>query len=54
MLFRSETAGEGPDHERVFTARVLVDGNEAGRGTGRTKKAAEQIAARAALRTLGG
>ena len=49
-----ETAGEGPDHERVFTARVLVDGNEAGRGTGRTKKAAEQVAARAALRTFGG
>jgi dsRNA-specific ribonuclease len=37
----------------LFTARVTVDGNEAGRGTGRTKKSAEQVAARAALRTLG-
>lgn len=39
------TEGEGPDHERVFTATVLVNGTEFGMGTGRTKKAAEQIAA---------
>lgn len=39
------TEGEGPDHERVFTARVIVGGTEWGVGTGRTKKAAEQIAA---------
>lgn len=37
--------GVGPDHERVFTATVLVDGLSYGSGEGRTKKAAEQIAA---------
>lgn len=44
-----DTDGEGPDHERVFTARVVVDGRVLGSGTGRTKKAAEQVAARQAL-----
>lgn len=43
-----ETTGEGPDHERVFTAAVKVEGRVRGTGTGRTKKAAEQIAATAA------
>ena len=40
-----EVEGEGPDHERVFTAVVHVDGRPYGTGEGRTKKAAEQIAA---------
>ncbi|MEL6892107.1 MAG: ribonuclease III [Actinomycetota bacterium] len=35
----------GPDHAKVFTATVLVDGREIGLGTGRSKKAAEQAAA---------
>lgn len=48
------TEGEGPDHERVFTATVTIDGQVAGTGTGRTKKAAEQVAARVALRSLDG
>ena len=39
------TEGEGPDHDRVFTASVYVNGDIAGRGRGRTKKAAEQAAA---------
>lgn len=39
------TEGEGPDHERIFTARVMVGGTQWGVGTGTTKKAAEQIAA---------
>lgn len=39
------TTGEGPDHERWFTAVVRVDGIELGSGEGRTKKAAEQVAA---------
>jgi len=42
---RYVTEGEGPDHERVFTTAVYVDGRVQGRGTGRTKKAAEQAAA---------
>ena len=36
---------EGPDHNKVFEARALVGEKEVGRGTGRTKKAAESMAA---------
>lgn len=45
-------AEEGPDHARVFVMEVSVDGKPAGRGKGRTKKEAEQMAARAALQKL--
>ncbi|MEX2250513.1 MAG: ribonuclease III [Acidimicrobiia bacterium] len=44
--------GTGPDHERMFTAWVAVTGTEVGRGTGRSKKEAEQEAAREALEAL--
>lgn len=37
--------GEGPDHDRVFTATVVLAGTSYGSGTGRTKKQAEQLAA---------
>jgi ribonuclease-3 len=47
-----EIAAEGPPHERHFTCAALIDGEEAGRGEGPTKKAAEQEAAREALATL--
>ena len=40
---------EGPPHDRTFTAAAVVDGVEAGRGTGRSKKDAEQQAAQRAL-----
>lgn len=43
--------GSGPDHARVFTAVVMVDGEQWGRGEGRSKKEAEQEAARRALET---
>ncbi len=36
---------EGPDHNKTFEARALVGLREIGRGTGRTKKAAESMAA---------
>ena len=39
----------GPDHAKEFRFSVSVDGKVFGEGTGRTKKAAEQNAARAAL-----
>ncbi len=39
----------GPDHERVYSVSVLIDGEEWGRGLGRNKKEAEQLAARGAL-----
>jgi ribonuclease-3 len=48
-----ELVGEGPDHARRFTARLLVAGREVARGAGGSKKEAEQRAARAALHTLG-
>jgi len=39
----------GPDHEKVFTARAVYRDRVIGEGTGRTKKEAEQCAARIAL-----
>jgi ribonuclease III len=42
-------ASEGPDHDRWFEIDVLIDGNVVARGRGRSKKLAEQEAARAAL-----
>jgi len=48
-----ELIGEsGPDHNKRFTFRVSVNGVSAGEGTGRTKKEAEQMAAKQALETL--
>jgi ribonuclease-3 len=41
---------EGPPRERRFVCAALVDGEELGRGTGRTTKA-EQAAAKLALET---
>ncbi len=43
----------GPDHARHFTVTVTADGHELGIGTGRSKKQAEQQAARSALELLG-
>jgi ribonuclease-3 len=40
-----ETDGVGPDHERIFTATAFIGGRHHGSGVGRTKKAAEQVAA---------
>ena len=48
----AEIAVEGPPHERSFTCAALIDGEELGRGEGRTKKAAEQEAAREVLAKL--
>ncbi|MFD1414629.1 ribonuclease III [Oceanobacillus jeddahense] len=39
----------GPSHHKEFIAEVLIQGEPAGKGIGRTKKEAEQKAARAAL-----
>jgi ribonuclease III len=43
---------EGPAHDRRFTCAALIDGEQAGTGSGRTKKDAEQEAAREALASL--
>jgi ribonuclease-3 len=44
---------EGPDHRKRFDVEVLVGGQPAGRATGRSKKEAEQQAAKAALEKIG-
>jgi ribonuclease III len=46
------TAEEGPPHDRRFEVAAVVDGSELARGTGRSKKDAEQAAAEAALEGL--
>ena len=43
---------DGPPHDRRFVALAMVDGEELGRGSGKTKKAAEQSAASRALERL--
>jgi len=40
---------KGPDHDKVFTVAVYVNGEQMGQGTGKTKKEAEQKAAGDAL-----
>lgn len=47
------TEGSGPDHARVFDAEVIIDGVIMGRGRGSSKKRAEALAAKEALRALG-
>jgi ribonuclease-3 len=44
---------DGPPHDRRFRCAAAIDGEQAGVGTGRSKKAAEQEAARQALESLG-
>jgi ribonuclease-3 len=47
-------AEEGPPHDRRFVAVAATARGELGRGRGRTKKGAEQEAAREAIDGLGG
>jgi ribonuclease-3 len=51
-LPRYELTEEGPEHEKVFRAVVRLGGEPWGRGEGRTKKEAEQAAAREATELL--
>ena len=46
------TGEEGPPHDRRFEIRATVQGDEIGAGSGRSKKEAEQAAARRALEKL--
>jgi ribonuclease III len=48
------TAESGPAHARTFEVAALVGDERVGTGTGRSKKAAEQVAAERALEKLGG
>ncbi len=49
---RYELDGSGPEHDKVFVATVFVGNRCLGRGRGRSKKQAEQAAARQAWRSL--
>jgi ribonuclease-3 len=39
----------GPDHMKIFTVEVMLNGNQIGCGTGPSKKEAEQMAAKSAI-----
>ena len=47
-----QVSNEGPDHDKVFRAKLEVEGEVVGTGSGRSKKAAEQAAAEEALSKL--
>ncbi len=47
-------AATGPPHRRTFEVVAVVDSERVGSGEGRSKKAAEQLAAEQALARLGG
>jgi ribonuclease-3 len=53
VLPKYRLSEEGPDHCKVFHAEVFVDGVSLGRGSGSSKKEAEQAAARQALEKKG-
>ena len=46
-------SAEGPDHAKVFTVEVRLNSNVIGKGKGRSKKIAEQTAAKEALILMG-
>ena len=53
QVLRYELVGQsGPDHAKVFTVAVLLNGDPIGEGSGHSKKEAEQASARAALEKL--
>lgn len=51
-LPRYEVSERGPDHRKTFTAHAMVDARRLGTGEGRSKKQAEQRAAREAYHAL--
>ncbi len=51
-LPRYDVSADGPDHAKTFSATVYVDGSACGNGQGRSKKQAEQSAARNAWQLL--
>ena len=51
-LPRYEVSDRGPDHRKTFTAAALIDDRRWGTGEGRSKKQAEQRAAREAYLAL--
>lgn len=47
------TGESGPDHNKQFTVEVRLNSNTIGRGVGRSKKQAEEEAAKQALKLMG-
>ena len=47
------TGETGPDHDKSFTVEVHLNSNIIGKGTGKSKKQAEQAAAKEALALMG-
>ena len=47
------TGESGPDHDKQFTMEVHLNSNVIGKGTGKSKKHAEQAAAKEALALMG-
>ena len=47
------TGEEGPDHDKRFTVEVHLNSNKIGSGCGKSKKRAEQMAAKQALELMG-
>lgn len=47
------TGESGPDHDKRFTVEVHLNSNVIGKGSGRNKKQAEQMAAKQALELMG-
>ncbi len=47
------TAESGPDHNKIFTVEVHLNSNVIGKGSGKSKKLAEQAAAKEALALMG-
>ncbi len=43
----------GPDHNKIFTVEVKLNSNTIGKGSGKSKKQAEQMAAKQALELMG-
>jgi ribonuclease III len=52
MVAYEVTAEDGPPHDRTFEVAAMVSGIELSRGSGRSKKDAEQLAAESALEAL--
>jgi len=43
---------EGPEHKKIFEVKVFINDDHYGSGTGKTKKAAAQMAAKAGLKKI--
>jgi ribonuclease-3 len=53
VSIKYKTSSEGPAHDKIFSATVYLENELIGEGTGKSKKLAQQQAAKNALKTLG-